>query len=99
MEDVVGPVSLRKEILNALMCGFLETTADFLMPAEREHLLPGARWIIGEQALRFLTDYLAGDRYYKVRYPEHNLVRARNQLALFMELQAKRMCVFSKKPG
>ncbi|MEZ4942284.1 MAG: aminoglycoside phosphotransferase family protein [Saprospiraceae bacterium] len=86
VEDVAGPVHLRKEILDALTHGFLETTEDFLTDTERRHLLLGARWIIGEQALRFLTDYLAGDRYYKIRYPEHNLVRARNQLALFAEL-------------
>ena len=36
----------------------------------------------GEQALRFLSDWLAGDVYYKINAPEHNLVRARNQLAL-----------------
>ncbi|MCB0533925.1 MAG: aminoglycoside phosphotransferase family protein, partial [Saprospiraceae bacterium] len=86
VEDTAGPVHLRKEVLDALMRGFLETTEDFLTSAERKHLMLGARWIVGEQALRFLTDYLAGDRYYKIRYPEHNLVRARNQLALFMEL-------------
>jgi hypothetical protein len=43
----------------------------------------GAAWMIGEQALRFLTDWLAGDVYYKISSPQHNLVRAQNQLALF----------------
>lgn len=86
VEDTPGPVHLRQEVLEALLRGFLETTEDFLTDTERKHLLLGARWIIGEQALRFLTDYLAGDRYYKTRHPEHNLVRARNQLALYAEL-------------
>jgi hypothetical protein len=40
----------------------------------------GAQWVIWVQALRFLADYLVGDVYYPVKYPEHNLVRGRNQL-------------------
>ena len=35
------------------------------------------------QAVRFFADYLNGDTYYKIKYPEHNLVRTRNQVALF----------------
>lgn len=73
---------LRSTVLDALQKGYLEETADFMQPAEKENLLLGAQWISGEQALRFLTDYLAGDVYYKLKYPEHNLVRVRNQLAL-----------------
>jgi N-acetylhexosamine 1-kinase len=73
---------VRDEVLAALTEGFLGTTAGLLTPTEREHLLLGAHWIVGEQALRFLSDYVAGDVYYKTAYPTHNLVRARNQLAL-----------------
>ncbi|MBV6439356.1 MAG: N-acetylhexosamine 1-kinase [Saprospiraceae bacterium] len=85
-EDDPGSVTLRSDILEALQRGFLEQTGDFLTSSEKENLLPGAAWITGEQALRFLTDWLAGDTYYKIRYPEHNLVRTRNQLALFREI-------------
>ncbi len=85
-EDQPGAVTVRAEVLEALTEGFLSQTADFLTPVEREHLMTGCRWITGEQALRFLTDYLAGDVYYKINYPEHILVRARNQLALFCGL-------------
>ena len=35
------------------------------------------------QAVRFFADYINGDSYYKITYPEHNLVRTRNQVALF----------------
>ncbi len=42
-----------------------------------------------EQAMRFMTDYLNGDVYYKTAYPEHNLVRARNQIALLQEIQKR----------
>lgn len=81
-EDAPEEVRLREDVLDALQRGFLEETGDFLQPAEKENLISGAAWIAGEQALRFLTDWLAGDVYYKIRHPEHNLVRARNQLAL-----------------
>lgn len=79
-------LELRRDIWAALDEGFLETTADFLTPAEREHLHLGAAWIVTEQALRFLTDYIAGDVYYKTKYPEHNLVRARNQLSIVSQM-------------
>ena len=87
-EDSADAPALRLDALAALCEGFLRQTADFLCPEERENLPLGAQWIIGEQALRFLTDYLAGDVYYKTQYPEHNLVRARNQLALFEAVSA-----------
>ena len=35
------------------------------------------------QAVRFFADYINGDTYYKIKYPEHNLVRTRNQIKLF----------------
>jgi Ser/Thr protein kinase RdoA (MazF antagonist) len=77
---------LRTDILRALREGFLEETSAFITPVEQSNLLLGGQWIIAEQALRFLGDYLAGDTYYKIRYPEHNLVRARNQIALLRSL-------------
>lgn len=80
-------LTLRLDALEALCRGFLSETADFLTETEKQELPYGALWIIGEQALRFLGDYLAGDTYYKIRYPTHNLVRARNQLALFQKIQ------------
>ena len=41
------------------------------------------------QAIRFLSDYLIGDTYYGARYADHNLQRARNQIRLLQELEAK----------
>ena len=51
-------------------------------PAERSLLVTAARVITYEQAVRFLTDYLDGDRYYRTDRPSHNLDRCRAQLAL-----------------
>jgi Ser/Thr protein kinase RdoA (MazF antagonist) len=86
-EDDPAAPALRREVLDALQRGFLEETGDFLTEIEKENLLLGALWITGEQTLRFLTDWLAGDVYYKIRFPEHNLLRTRNQLALLGKLE------------
>ena len=58
-----------------------------ITPCEREHLVLGAILITLECGMRFLTDYLDGDRYFKTEYPEHNLVRARTQFRLVDEMQ------------
>ncbi len=81
-EDSVAAPNIRHDVLAALQRGFLEETDSFLTRTERENLMLGAVWMIGEQALRFLSDWLAGDVYYKINAPDHNLVRAGNQLAL-----------------
>jgi hypothetical protein len=61
--------------------GFLKG-ADFLLPAEKDELLSGAQLMTYEVGLRFLTDYLSGDRYFKTASGDHNLVRCRTQMAL-----------------
>ena len=58
------------------------TPASWMTPDEMNLLDIGARWVTWMQALRFLADYLLGDLYYPTQYPEHNLIRARNQLQL-----------------
>lgn len=77
----------------AIARGYLEATRDWLTPEERASLFVGARVILFEQALRFLTDHLNGDIYYPVRREGHNLDRCRVQLALLdsLEAQAQRL--------
>ncbi|MFN0213789.1 MAG: phosphotransferase enzyme family protein [Saprospiraceae bacterium] len=82
-EDSLATPVLNKKVLDALTSGYLKETEKILTQLEKENLMMGAAWITGEQTLRFLTDWLAGDVYYKITSPEQNLVRARNQLALF----------------
>ncbi|MDY7397034.1 aminoglycoside phosphotransferase family protein [Aureibaculum sp. 2210JD6-5] len=68
--------------------GFLKKMKSSLSPIELRCLPLGAKTMIFIMALRFLTDYLNGDIYYKTKYPEHNLNRAKNQFKLidsFME--------------
>jgi len=69
--------------------GYLSAARDFLLPAEIRHLAFSAKLITLEQAVRFLTDYLQGDVYYKIHRPEHNLDRCRTQLALVDDMERK----------
>ena len=68
--------------------GFLEA-ATSLTALEVKMLPMGALIITLELATRFMKDYLDGDLYFKTAYPEHNLVRARSQMALAADMQAK----------
>ncbi|MFT6720903.1 MAG: Ser/Thr protein kinase RdoA (MazF antagonist) [Bdellovibrionota bacterium] len=75
-------VGVDMEKLRAFIEGYLSVTRDFLSPEELQ-LLPHSGGLLAYlMAVRFLTDYLAGDRYYKIAYPNHNLVRGQNQLRL-----------------
>lgn len=66
----------------AFTTGYLEHTRDLLTPIELDYLAPSAALFPYMQGVRFLTDYLQGNTYYKTKYPEHNLTRARGQLQL-----------------
>jgi len=83
-------ITFRWDIFEAFTRGYLESTASFLTPVEREHLPFAVSLFPMMQAVRFLTDYLNGDTYYKTLYPEHNLVRTRNQLRFFQEVEVIR---------
>jgi hypothetical protein len=66
--------------------GFLEKIESLLSPTELKHLPLSAKTKIFRMALRFLTDYLNHDIYYKTKYPEHNFDRAKNQFKLIESL-------------
>ncbi|HZK08739.1 MAG TPA: aminoglycoside phosphotransferase family protein [Bacteroidales bacterium] len=68
--------------------GYLKVMKDVLTPTEIETLAYSARLMTYIMAVRFFTDYLLGDTYYKTNYPDHNLVRTRNQLALLQAMEA-----------
>lgn len=83
----IQEVAFNEDIFRAFTTGFLEGTASFLTPLERQ-LLPFAVELFPfMQCVRFLTDWINGDTYYKIQYPEHNLVRTRNQLALYRDVR------------
>lgn len=81
-QDNESLVSFNIDYFDAVKAGFLSETGDWLTAAEQAALVDGACYIVLEQAVRFLTDYLDHDSYYGARYPQQNHDRARNQLAL-----------------
>lgn len=78
----IGKVSFDMDIFRSFVKGYLES-ATFLTDVEKENIPYAAALFPFMQAVRFFADYLNGDTYYKIAYPEHNLVRTRNQMALF----------------
>ncbi len=69
--------------------GFLKETAKTLTGREVETLGASCFALACELATRFLDDYIMGDRYFKIKYPNHNLVRTRCQVALAKDMQKK----------
>jgi len=80
-------IHFNMEIFEAFTKGYLEGTQSFLLPIERENLPYAATLFPYMQAVRFLTDYINGNTYYKIKYPHHNLVRTRAQWRLFEEAE------------
>lgn len=77
------------EVFEAFTEGFLKETASTLTPLERDTLPLSAFVLTAELATRFLADYILGDPYFKIKYPQHNLVRARCQIALAKDMLRK----------
>ena len=79
----IEKVDFRMDIFEAFAKGYLEGAGSFLTSIEVENLPYAACLFPYMQAVRFFADYINGDTYYKIQYPDHNLVRTRNQVALF----------------
>jgi hypothetical protein len=92
-ERDLGKVKLEMEMFRALAQGYLEEAIDFLTPEEIGLLVFSGRLITFTIGLRFLTDFLEGDVYFRIHRPGQNLDRARAQFALVrsMEEQEKEM--------
>jgi hypothetical protein len=86
-ERDVTRVHARLPIFEALVEGYLAAARPFLTPAEIAHLVFSGRLITLEIGIRFLTDYLEGDVYFKTRRPGQNLDRARTQFALLRSME------------
>ena len=78
-------VVCRADIFEALARGFL-AGGDFLTPVEKANMAFGGMLMTLECGVRFLTDYLDGDHYFKIHRPEHNLDRCRTQFALVQSI-------------
>ena len=78
----------KKEYFEALVKGYL-SQAKFLNAAELENLAFSGRLITLTIGIRFLTDYLAGDTYFRTAYDDHNLVRCRTQFKMVESMEAQ----------
>jgi len=86
-EPDLSKVKLDINLFELFSRGFLEETHWFLKQKEIDNLVEGARIITLECGMRFLTDFFAGNTYFKIDYPQHNLIRARTQFKLVKEIE------------
>ncbi len=77
------------DLYRAFATGFLDATREILTPEEADTLVYSGLLFPYIMGVRFLTDYIAGDVYYKTKHKEHNLVRARAQLRLAQDGESK----------
>lgn len=87
-EPDLSRVHFDMDIFRSFTRGYFESAGKFLTPLEIEMLPWGAELFPYMQAVRFLTDYINGDTYYKIQYPDHNLVRTRAQVRLLEDIEA-----------
>lgn len=86
-EKDLDKINLNFELFNSFTRGFLEEAGGLLSKAEVDSLSHGVLLLPFIMGLRFLTDYIDGDNYYKIEFPEHNIQRARAQFKLVEELE------------
>ncbi len=98
-EKDLGKVKMQMHMYRALVEGYLSTAGGFLTKTEIAHLAFSGKLITLEIGLRFLTDYLSGDTYFKVHRAGHNLDRCRTQFKLvsLIEGQEEKMNEIAKK--
>lgn len=89
-ERDLGQVDMRMDLFEAIARGYQSTAGGFLIPPEKEHLAFSAALITFEVGMRFLTDHLAGDPYFKIQRPGQNLDRARAQFRLVESFERHR---------
>ncbi len=89
-DPVLENVTMSLEMFDGLAKGYLKEMGAMLSNAELEELPYAGEYITTEQVLRFLMDYIDGDNYYKIHSPEHNLQRARAQIALVESIEKQR---------
>lgn len=86
-EPDLSKVSFNMDIFKAFTEGYLKSARCFLTSTEIENLPYAAALFPYMQCVRFLADYINGDTYYKIQYPEHNLVRTKNQFTLLLSVE------------
>ncbi len=87
-EPDLSKISVDMNLFRLFTDGFVSEIAHTITDDEIKNLPLGVLVITCELAMRFITDYINGDEYFKVQYPEHNLVRAHAQMKLLEEFEA-----------
>jgi hypothetical protein len=87
-EQDMSKIALDMEKYEAFAKGFVTAVKNTITEDEKRTLALGAVAMTVECGIRFLADYLNGDKYFKVHYPEHNLVRAKGHLVLAKDMIA-----------
>jgi len=88
-EQDLNKVSMDITLYEGFATGFLDETKTFLTVTEIDYLAFSAKLLTFIMGLRFLTDYIDGDIYYKIHHPDHNLNRARAQFRLLASMDAQ----------
>lgn len=88
-EQDLSKVKIRSSFFQALARGYVEGTSPFLTPKEKSLLTFSGKLITYTIGIRFLTDYLLGDTYFRVHRAQHNLDRCRTQLKLIESIESK----------
>jgi thiamine kinase-like enzyme len=81
-ETDFSKIDFREELVAAILQAYKKAMEDVMLPEESKRLYFAGLVLVYMQAIRFLGDFLNNDRYYQIRYPEHNLMRAKNQFHL-----------------
>jgi len=81
-ERNLDKISVDMGLFEVLICGYLKGAKDFINEREIGLMAASGRVLTFETGIRFLTDYLLGDRYFRTDRPDHNLDRARTQFRM-----------------
>ena len=87
-ERDLSKVNFNFEMFKPLIKGYYSVAKDVLNDKEKSLIAESGRVFASIMGLRFLTDYINGDTYYKIAYEDHNLVRARNQIKLMESMDS-----------
>lgn len=88
-ETDLSKIWCRLDLFEAFVRGFVEELGNTLTPREIELLPFSVKLLTYECGIRFLTDYLNGDTYFRIHRPSHNLDRCRTQFKLVADIEAK----------
>lgn len=86
-EKDTSKIAINLDYFKAYAHGFLKEAGESFTQTEKDNLAFSAKLMTFECGMRFLTDYLNGDTYFRTAYPEHNLVRAKDQFALVADME------------